>query len=192
MGYISYCAKYYKNGSVDRQRECDAYFMEGLNAGTYEVLKSSLRGSIYYAAVKSIKSGIVFAAVFKTSVDMKDYFNFSYKPMDESACPYYYDCPESILKLLSPTNNAFAMEWRAKCYANIAKKKDKNSLQNLPLGTKIKITLPFNTKFFKEGEQTEFIKTNRWRKRAYWYSERYNIRFADGLMQQLKDCYELI
>ncbi len=34
---------------------------------------------------------------------IKDYFNFSYNDMDESAGPSYYDCPKGILDMLTPT-----------------------------------------------------------------------------------------
>ena len=37
------------------------------------------------------------------------------KDMDETMLPFYYDCPESILKLLTPTDNKNANIWREKC-----------------------------------------------------------------------------
>ena len=55
MGWTSYHATYYKrNGSIDRKAECDAYFLEGLNRGHYEVLKSAVVGSVCYAAVRNL------------------------------------------------------------------------------------------------------------------------------------------
>ena len=96
MGWTSYHATYYKrNGSIDRKAECDAYFLEGLNRGHYEVLKSAVVGSVYYAAVRNLKRYVgrdengnyiyedavnepVRAAVFLTQTDSKDYFNFYY------------------------------------------------------------------------------------------------------------------
>lgn len=55
MGWTSYHATHYKKGTVDRKAECDAYFMEGLNAGYYRIIKSVLVGSVYYAAVENLK-----------------------------------------------------------------------------------------------------------------------------------------
>ena len=100
MGWTGYHATHYKNGKVDRKAECDAYFMEGLNRGHFNVLKSSMVGSTYYAAVSPLKKSngkddngnyiyvdipenerIVFGVVFLTSTDAKDYYNFSYKDM---------------------------------------------------------------------------------------------------------------
>ena len=114
MGWTGYQPTHFKKGGiVDRKAECDAYFMEGLNRGNFQVLKSSIKGSVYYAAVKDmvryagedekehsiyvpIDDGKVRGYVFLTSV--KDGM-FYYKDISEDMGPGYYDCPESILKL---------------------------------------------------------------------------------------------
>lgn len=154
MGWTSYHASYYKNGKIDRKAECDAYFMEGLNRGHYKVLKSSMVGSVYYAAVQSLKRGVkiddeyvyedipenerkTWAAVFLTQTDMKDYYNFYYKDMDETVLPGCYDCPKGILDLLSPTDHEYALQWRAKCREQLERKKKGNALTKLPFGTKV-------------------------------------------------------
>ena len=54
--------------------------------------------------------------------------------MDETCGPYQYDCPESILKLLTPTESKWANEWRAKCREYRKKAKE---LKALPMGSKI-------------------------------------------------------
>lgn len=156
MGWTSYAATYYKNGKIDRKAECDNIFNDNMVTwddshkviGKYEVLKSSMVGSTYYAAVKKTKfatetepeKSIVFAAICLTSTNMKDYYNFSYKDMDETCGPYQYDCPKGILDLLTPTDSEFANNWRERCYENLEKKKDKNSLSKLPIGSVIKYT----------------------------------------------------
>ena len=48
---------------------------------------------------------------------------FMYKDMSEESGPGYCDCPERILKLLSPTTNLYALEWRKACYTKIAANK---------------------------------------------------------------------
>jgi len=149
MGWTSYRATHYKpNGTVDKKAECDAYFMEGLNRGHFEVLKSVMKGNTYYAAIQDkvrhiendiyepIENGTVWAAVFLVSIDNKDYYNFAYKDMDETCGPCCYDCPSSILKLLSPTENEYALQWRQKCI----EKQSKPKLSALPIGTHIKFT----------------------------------------------------
>lgn len=145
MGWTSYHATcYYKNGKINRKQECDDHFEGGLNRGYYKVLKSTMKGSTYYAAVQMlmrrekkengefvdipIENGIVFAAVLLTQVDSKSYYNFSYKDMDETCGPYYYECPESILALLSDTDNESAKNWRQLC-------RKMNALKKLPVGS---------------------------------------------------------
>lgn len=145
MGWTSYHASFYKNGKIDRKAECDSIMncdMVG-NKGRYEVLKSAMVGSTYYAAVKKTmpEKESVFGVVMLTSVNNKDYFNFSYKDMDESTGPGYYDCPKGILDVLTPTEYEWAKEWRERCYENIKKKKSPDALSNLPIGSEIKFTL---------------------------------------------------
>jgi hypothetical protein len=121
MGTTFTNAKYYKNGKVDRKMECDSQLNFETEKTTNRVLKSTMKGSVYYAAVETVQKETgkreVWAAVFKTyGQDRKDpYFNFGYKGMDESMGPCYYDCPASILDLLTPTDSEYANNWREKC-----------------------------------------------------------------------------
>ena len=150
MGWTSYHANYYKkNGTVDRKKEMDAYFLEGLNAGMYEVVKSAMVGSTYYAAVKQIQKNIknnegeyvrvdipeneqkVYGYVFLTKTDMKDYYNIYYKDMSEDMGPYESECPVSIIKLLSQTDHEYALAWRKRCLDNAQNK----NIKNCPVGT---------------------------------------------------------
>lgn len=71
------------------------------------VLQSAIVKGVYYAAVKC-KSGAVVAIV--TLIE-----GGGWKTMDESMGPYYYDCPASVLSLLTPTKYESALKWRAKC-----------------------------------------------------------------------------
>lgn len=155
MGWTSYHAPIeYKNGRhyIDRKAECDKFVNSDMVTwdeynkvvGKYEVLRSVMNGSTYYAAVKKTKfatetepeSSYVFAAIILTRTNAKDYFNFSYKDMDESMGPFERKCPKYILDLLSPTDNQFANEWREACRAN--NRHEKNALGKLPAGTVIK------------------------------------------------------
>lgn len=214
MGWTSYHASHYKtikgNRVVDRKAECDAYFMEGLNRGHYNVLKSAMVGSTYYAAVQIMKKYIgkdengksiyedlpenerhIFAAIFLTYTDMKDHFNFGYKDMSESMGPYKYDCPKGILDLLPPTDNEYALEWRKKCYERIEAKKNPNALKNLPIGTKIKVTMPFETKYHKAGDEVILTKCLNWKgNRSAWYKG--SMKFTAGLMKMLEEHYEVV
>lgn len=186
MGWTSYHADYYKKGTVDRKAECDAYFMEGLNAGFYQVVKSAVVGSVYYAAVQTLKrysketdgngeriiedipenERETWAAVFLTSVDMKDYYNFAYKDMSEDVGPCEDSCPASILKLLSPTDSEWALAWRERCRKRIEEKKSPGALKNLPIGAVIRFTL-------RNGKTMELLKhpAAYQFKRPFWYCE---------------------
>lgn len=213
MGWTGYHATHYKNGKIDRKAECDAYFMEGLNRGHFNVLKSSMVGNTYYAAVSPLKKSngkddngnyiyvdipenerIVFGAVFLTSTDAKDYYNFSYKDMDETCGPYKYDCPKGILDLLTPTENEYALEWRKACYENLAKKKNPNALNKLPVGTVIKVIMPFDTNYFKAGQEVRLLKQTKWgSNRTEWITMNgMPCRYTPRLMKMLEDCYEII
>jgi len=68
----------------------------------------------------------VFAVVCLLDYKPNDYYNFGYKDMEESEGPYYYNCPERILRLLTPTTNEYALKWRKKCWERI------ESLKSMP------------------------------------------------------------
>ena len=213
MGWTSYNAEFYKrNGSIDRKKECDKYWESG-TIQTHKVLKSRMVGSTYYGAIQQIVKCIgedekghpiyepleenerfTFCAVFLTSVNSKDYFNFSYKPMDESCGPCCYDCPKSILDLLSETDYKVTIEWRQKCYDTIAAKKDPNALKNLKEGSVIEVTMPYDTIYFKKGEKVELCKVkNSCTNRTRWETE-WNVYFSNNLMKSLESrkCYKVL
>ena len=213
MGWTSYHATHYKNGKIDRKAECDAYFLEGLNRGYYDVLKSSMVGSTYYAAVRPLKKyggkdengntiaidipideQIVFGVVFLTSTNMKEYYNFYYKDMDESCGPCQCECPKGILDLLTPTESEYANEWRKACYENLKTKRNPNSFGKLPVGTILKVVMPFDTKYFKKGQEVKLCKSQKWySNRTEWLTQTSPMcKFPASMMKALDGCYEII
>ena len=203
MGWTSYNAYHYKTVKgrrvVDRKAECDYLFKdEDSFNGKYRLknLKSAMVGSTYYAAIEQTeienpKNRSVTAVVCLTSMDMKDHFNFAYKDMTENSGPYKYDCPKGILDLLTPTDNEYANKWRKLCREKLAKKKDPNALKNLPIGTQIKVTLPFDTNYHKAGQEVILTKCLNWKgNRSAWYKG--TIKFTVGLMRMLEEHYEVI
>lgn len=68
----------------------------------------------------------VYAVVCLLEYRPNDYFNFGYKAMDETEEPYYYNCPERILRLLTP--NAKAKSWRDMCWKRIRTRKQRPPL----------------------------------------------------------------
>ena len=70
----------------------------------------------------------VFAIVCLLDYRPNDHYNLGYKDMEESEGPCYYNCPERILKLLTPTTNEYAVKWREKCWERIKQRKARPKL----------------------------------------------------------------
>lgn len=115
MGWTTY---FVPDVKIDRLAECRKVF--GREPSWATIVKDVLIGDVYYAAMRSTKTGKVWALVALT--DMENH-EFGYKDMDETVGPCCYDCPNSILNLLSPTDSEYAKEWREKCRANKHKRK---------------------------------------------------------------------
>jgi hypothetical protein len=99
----------------------------------YRVLDGGVKNfRTYYGAVEKVNKATgareVFAVIFMLNF-CKDFHNFGYKDMDESCGPYQADCPERILKLLTPTTSQYAQKWRDACWANINAKKSKPTIK---------------------------------------------------------------
>ena len=114
MGWAFYNASNYKpNGRVDRKKEADETFSEH-----YTVIESVMVASVHYAAIKNERTGAVSAAVTLTATANRGSgSNFGYKGMSENMGPSDAKCPISILELLTPTDDEYAIKWREKCYA---------------------------------------------------------------------------
>ena len=54
----------------------------------------------------------------------KSYNNFGWKDVDETCGPCECDCPEKILKLLTPTTNEYALRWRESCWSKVNARKE--------------------------------------------------------------------
>lgn len=72
----------------------------------------------------------VFAIVCALDYRPLDHWNFGYKDMDETMGPYYYNCPERILNLLTPTDNEYALKWRRKCREAVERRKKVAKIKN--------------------------------------------------------------
>lgn len=189
MGWTSYHAEFYKNGTVDRKKEIDKLWTqaEGKKYPELNVLKSRMIGSTYYAAIEEKEKCVVknvFAVVVLTSINMKDYFNFSYKEMYESAGPYYYDCPKGILDLLTETDNEYAINWRNKCRENLQKKKDELTKGTLPVGSIIKFK-KYNGDFVVLEKMSPMYQF----RRAWWYCAESNTYYP---LNHIPDEFEII
>lgn len=74
---------------------------------------------------------------------------FYYKDMDETMGPYAYKCPEKILRMLTPTDNENANEWRDKCWAILEKQKN---MPKLRVGMMLKTNTPVE---FRRGDKVQ-------------------------------------
>jgi hypothetical protein len=90
---------------------------------TYRVLAAARVANTVYMAVKSTEKTtgkrFVLAAVILISNTQKH--GFGYKDKDECMGPYECDCPDRIMRLLSPIEDipspSYAAEWRARVAA---------------------------------------------------------------------------
>lgn len=192
----------WKNGRyvIDRKAVCDGLLTQeeqeenGRWYPKQEVLKSSMVGSVYYAAVqKTQKNGnsVVWAAVFPTQVNTREYFNFGYKAMDETCGPNECQCPKGILALLTETDSEYAKDWRKRCREYQEKKKEKRAITSLPAGSKISF---INTEYLQDGRKPgdEIILTKRsvvrkGKKKEYWWDGEYRWP-----MTTIPDKYEIV
>ena len=143
MGWTGIVAKHYKNNKIDRMKEFLDIFHNSknfYNDNVYVVKKARQVGSTIYAACcwqnsKNEDVSDTHGLICLTSV--KD-GQFYYKDMTESMGPYQSNCPESILSLLSPTDNEYALDWRTRCYNY---NKHNKILDKLPVGSVIETEL---------------------------------------------------
>lgn len=137
MGWTSTDARFYTaDGKVNRKAECDNLYTWEDERRENKVLKSSMRGSVYYAAVQTTDKTNghkeVFAVVCLTSTKRDRGFNFGYKDMTEDMGPCEDNCPKGILVLLTKTDNKYAKEWRERCWTKLYDKKP--SLSSVKIG----------------------------------------------------------
>ena len=162
MGWDETWAKHWKHGRVDRKAEVDDNFKwfkfdkddPHKLIKEVSVRKSTMVGSTYYGAIDiwtKDKGHEFVGVVVLTKVINRS--RIAIKVMGETVGPHYYDCPASILKLLSPTDNEWALEWRRKCEEQIVKKKELNKIKKLGIGSIISFPSPFDTTFgHKKGD----------------------------------------
>ncbi|WP_230771748.1 DUF6927 domain-containing protein [Sphingomonas sp. Leaf4] len=126
------------------------------------VLASAVVGvRTYYAAVQATVNGEgreIFAVVCLVRWNPRNAQgeHFGYKDLDETMGPFEDECPERIMKLLSPTDNESALQWRRRCLANLR-------LRARPMteGMRIRFATPIS--FTNGYSGTDFIVAKRGR-----------------------------
>lgn len=114
----------YSNFDFGTAKGRKAYLDSEFTDEHYQVLSSSLISNVYYAAVKhnldsntgSYHKGDIFGLVVLIQMHHQNGDSeLCYKDMDETMMPYCFDCPQKILKQLTPTGNKYAKQWRSLC-----------------------------------------------------------------------------
>ena len=171
---------------IDRKAVCDSRLTlkeqdeDGNWIPKQIVLKSSMVGAVYYAAVQTMEENggsSVWAAVFQTAINTRDYFNFGYKAVSEASGSLECKCPKGILKLLTETDSDHAKRWRQRCWEYHEGQKRKKRIASLPVGSRISFR---STASLKDGRKPgdEIILTKMQRleygkKKEYWSDGRY-------------------
>ena len=109
--------------------ETEAKFTE------YDVVAHALKGNNLWAVIQHKTSGERSAILFLLRRYATEY---DYKVMGESMHPYYYDIPERLFKMLTPTTNEYALTWRAEV-EQILQKVKSNKAKPMGAGTLFKI-----------------------------------------------------
>lgn len=78
----------------------------------FKLLRSTVVNSTYYAVATHLETGKTSAWVVLTAMDDGEFF---YKEMNEDMGPNEAKMPESMVKLLSPTDSEYANNWRRRC-----------------------------------------------------------------------------
>jgi Domain of unknown function (DUF6927) len=133
----------YQNDPVDDPvAELTARFTNDGHTRTWLALAAARVANTVYMAVKSTDKATgesyVFAAVILISNSKKH--GFGYKDMDESVGPCQCDCPDRIMRLLTPIsdlpNPGYAADWRARVEARKnAKRQQRERRQSLRIGS---------------------------------------------------------
>ena len=121
------------------------------------VLVSGLvRMRTYYAAVEHIRPSTgareVWALVCLVQYNRRDRegFIFGYKDMEESMGPCEDRCPRAVLDALSSTENAHALDWRARCRRRIADQARQNAKPTPRPGDVLVLSEPL---LFRDGRR---------------------------------------
>ncbi len=90
-----------------------------------------------------------------------DGYGWGYKDMDETCGPYEVNCPKSYLERVTPTDSAYAIEWRERCRAYHDRL---DRIKALSVGDTIRFNAALS--FGWAGEASDFVVRD---KRRLWF-----------------------
>lgn len=106
---MGWTTTYHYNDRRYSNKEIREYFKKQFESVNILYLSVKHFSEVYMACEKN---GQVFAVICLIRNSKND---FGYKDMDETMLPYYFNAPEKLLKMLSPTDNKNALSWRKTC-----------------------------------------------------------------------------
>ena len=116
---------------------------------------ATVRGTVY-AAIRNLNKQTGYSYVFCAVILFKNSKRegFGYKDMDETMGPCEVDCPDRIMRLLSPIehipNPGYAADWRTRVSAAKANAaKTRNTLTKMKVGDNVKLAIPA---YFSKGK----------------------------------------
>lgn len=137
------------------------YFVDMFEGDTDKVTRKVLDSSLikfhtWYAALeitdKETGARDVIALVVLVHWNENNAYPLSYKEMSEDSGPGMCECPEKILKLLTPTTSQYAIGWRKACWDRI------NSIKSKPRLKKGHYLVLDHPLTFKGGDTCQVLK----------------------------------
>jgi hypothetical protein len=114
-----------------RREPIKDYYKHEIEAcGRYKVLECKIvKLRELYAAILDTQTNTVSAEVWLLQ-HYKTGYNFGYKSLPDTCYPYYFNCPKSVLDLLTPTENKYAKVWRIQCQETINQRNELKQHRN--------------------------------------------------------------
>lgn len=163
MGWL-YMNRFHMGGHDTPKAYLEAQFTynrELEDGGTrgMRVLESSCVGNrVWYAAVQIVENGeerdvVAIVCLVRWNPRDKEGLHFGYKDLDETCGPCEDGCPEKILRLLTPTTNEHALDWRRRCLKRL-----RNRKRPVTDGMRIKLARPLTFTDGFKGDQFLVVK----------------------------------
>lgn len=125
-----------------------------------EIVACATVNSVFYAAVRNHADSRVWALVVLIK-RTRDYYNFTYKEMDESVGPADHGAPAAVLDALTETEHEYALAWRAKCREMLARRA---AAAKVKPGDTVTFAQPLQ---FQNGDE---LSTFKFRRRSTFFS----------------------
>jgi ketopantoate reductase len=139
----------------------DDWFRQEVFGDRQRIVASATISNVYYAAVRQLDTGEVWAAVILIHRSPRSYHNFGWKSLSEDMGPGDYNAPAKVLDELTETTHEWALEWRAACRAKLAAKA---AQPKVTAGTKVDVGRVLKFVDNGEGQVFTFIERSRFRR----------------------------